>query len=233
MLHIENENIKPLLPFFTSYLKKGLRTVIEGKTKFDGTVKEKYAHDICARINQIDNSLQSLALCLEYLKKSKFDESDYNFSIHHTFHIENYLLRLTSVVDRCYLVAGTSILLKEKSIEKIGGNKKITNKLKLYSIESVKILKNISGVVKPLRKMRNEVAHKAGYSNKNLDMLGFIIDLDNRELENKFESIMSIDDLKFVIIKDTIDLFQPPLRELHILVDELILSLSFIYQSII
>ena len=85
--------------------------------------KQKYAHDIYARVLEIDNAFKTLKMALEYLGKEKFDDSEFDLSEHYAFHAENFLLRLTSVVDRCHLLAGTTVLLDKNKMECNGGNK--------------------------------------------------------------------------------------------------------------
>jgi len=233
MLHFDNKGLKPLKSFYLSYLKKGLAAYSSESRQFDGTIKEKYAHDICARIHEIDNAFESLSLSVEYLRKTNFTNSEYSFSTHHSFHFENFLLRLTSVVDRCYKVAGTSILLKRKAIESNDGNRYVLRELKLYSVGAVQAIENINSVVKPLRKSRNQIAHQAGYSNKNLNSLNMMFNIEEPELLQEIENIMSIDDLRSLVIQDTLNLLEPIVEKLHCEVSQLVESLSFIYQDIV
>jgi hypothetical protein len=233
MTHIENQSLKPLMPFYVEYLHKGLVAHSAKQNIFDGTIKEKYAHDICARVHEIDNALESLSLSIEYLEKAEFGNSKYSFSTHHSFHVENFLLRLTSVVDRCYKVAGTSILLKKKTIESMNGNASILEELKSYSLEAVQAINKIKKVVGPLRKLRNEVAHNASYSNKNLTSLSWMVNNNDPKLLQQFDNIMTIEQLKSVIITDTLSLLKPTIDKLNINVNLLIQSLSFIYQDIV
>lgn len=233
MNHFENVGLNPLKPFYIKYLHKGLVAYSSKKQVFDGTIKEKYAHDICARIHEIDNAFDSLSLSIEYLEKTEFQESAFNFSIHHSFHVENFLLRLTSVVDRCYKVAGTSILLKKKTIESIRGNSEILKELKQYSEGAVQAIKAVDKVVKPLRKLRNQVAHEAGYSNRNLNCLSMIVNIEEPSLLKQFEDVMSVEQLKAVIIRDTLDLLKPTIERMSVNVELLIESLSQIYQDVV
>ena len=75
MVHFENKGLTPLKPLYIKYLHKGLVAYSSKKQVFDGTIKEKYAHDICARIHEIDNAFDSLSLSIEYLEKTEFHDS--------------------------------------------------------------------------------------------------------------------------------------------------------------
>lgn len=66
---------------------------------------------------------------------------------HHTFHIENFLLRLTSVIDRSYLLAGSTMLMENSKIERLGGNRNVHKELSTFSPRTLDILKSMEDAV--------------------------------------------------------------------------------------
>src|SRR5690606_25468603 len=110
-----------------------LSALQSGDQTYIASAKEQYAQNVFSRVYEIDNAIKSMNIALEYLSKSKFDGTEYNFSEHHAFHVENFLLRLTSVVDRAFLLAGTTMLMENSEIERLGGNKKVSRNLKEFS----------------------------------------------------------------------------------------------------
>ncbi|MCK9698671.1 hypothetical protein [Pseudomonas syringae] len=105
-MHSENPNIKQLFSLVTASLFKGLSALSKGDQTYNASAMEQYAQDVFNRVAEIDNSFKNIDIAIECLSKKTYADSKYNFSEHHTFHIENFLLRLTSVVDRSYLLAG-------------------------------------------------------------------------------------------------------------------------------
>ena len=231
MLHIENEDLAPLIPFFRSHIQKGLNAIQISSKIFNGEVKESYAFDICARVSEIDNAFQGLKISLEYLNHNEFGNSKYDFTNQHSFHIENFLLRLTSIVDRSYLLVGTSILLEKKSIEKLGGKKKIKKALRQYPPDISNALNTIEKAVGSLRKIRNEVAHQSGYSSNNLSAL-ILLETFGEAVAKKLDKTLPLPELKALIISDSLNLFEPVLGNLNVAVTKTIGSLSFIYQGL-
>ena len=232
MKHSDNKNIKALYLQTTEYLLSGLNGIQNEEQTFPVSEKQKYAHDVCARVFEIDNAFQNLDLTIEYLKISVYPESEFDFSAHHSFHVENFLLRLTSVVDRCYLLAGSTVLLANKSIENNGGNREVLRELKTISPNGVKILGDLEKAIKPLRPLRNQVAHNNGYTNKNLlavSMIGNSTD----DIKEKFTEIMSIESLKEIVINDSISLLEPILPIVNGLVTDLINELAKVYIKLI
>ncbi|HCG8860267.1 hypothetical protein HYO47_23340 [Vibrio parahaemolyticus] len=231
MKHSENKHIKNLYPLVVEYLKSGLEGIVNEDETFHASEKQKYAHEVCSRVFEIDNAFESLELSIEYLKRTTFNDSDFDFTAHHAFHVENFLLRLTSVVDRCYLLAGSAVLLANKTIERLGGNRKVVKELADVSPHALQILKNLEKEIEPLRLLRNQVAHNNGYSNKNLIAVRFIEGSED-DLKRKFSEIMSIEALKEIVIDDSVTLFEPMLSKTSELVTSLLNELAEVYTRL-
>jgi len=195
---------------------------------------EKYSQDIFGRTAEIDNAFKNINITLEYLSKNTYTDSKYSFSEHHALHIENFLLRLTSVVDRSYLLAGSTMLMENSKIERLGGNRNVYKELATFSPASSEILKNMEDAIDHLREPRNKVAHQAGFSSKNLCILQAI---ENSKIESisitKITDIMSYDEIKELVIADSLEKFQSASSVLDGMVTELINSLSFVYSGLL
>jgi hypothetical protein len=233
-VHSENIHIKQLFPLVTKSLSKALTEMQKGNTTNSSTAMEQYAQNIFSRVAEIDNAFKNLSITLEYLKKTDYVNSEYNFSEHHAFHIENFLLRLTSIIDRSHLLAGSTMLMENHKIERLGGSKKVYQKLTDFSAESAGILRKMSDAVGELRDTRNKVAHQSGYSSKNIMVLQTI---ENAETEStcvkKITDIMSYEEIKNIVIGDVIEPFTEVISTMDVLVKELIDSLSFVYTGLL
>jgi hypothetical protein len=176
--------------------------------------------------------LKPLNMSLEYLRKSEFKDSQYELSKHYYFHAENFLLRLTSVVDRCHLLSGTTLLLDKIKMERMGGNRYVKENMNNNYPLSAEILTKLNNSVIELRASRNKVAHQEGYSNKNLIILQ-AIEGDSGSYSSEITKVMSIDSIKEMVREDITCNFKPILPIMHNLVSDLINSFASIYSSLV
>jgi hypothetical protein len=232
MLHSENYNIKQFFPLVTKAIEKGLKALQEGEQEYKASSIEIYAQNIFSRVHEIDNAFKNISLTLEYLKKKSYQDSKYNFSEHHSFHVENFLLRLTSVVDRSYLLAGSTMLMVKQSIEKLGGRNPVYKELNNFSPESAKILTQMNSEIKTLKQTRNKVAHQEGFSSKNLCIIQAIENSESVSQAKSITDIMPLEAIKDVVIEDSVEKFQTVSSAMDELVTELINSLSFVYSGL-
>ena len=234
MPHIENPNIKQFFPLVTKSLSKGMDALSNDDSSYNASSIEIYAQNIISRVDEIDNALKNMSITMEYLRKKNYEDSEYNFSEHHAHHIENFLLRSTSVVDRSYKLAGSTIMMKNEQIEKQGSNEKIYKKLLSISQASATILKDMKDTIKDLRTPRNKVAHQAGFSSKNLCVLQAI---ENAGIESisvkEITDIMSYDKIKEVVSDESIEQYESVLLVIDKLVTDLINSLPFRYTDLL
>ena len=234
IIHLENPSIKPLSQLVARSLAKALEALSNGESTYSGSAMEKYSQDVYSRVAEIDNAFKNMSITLEYLYKNTFNDSEYNFSEHHSLHVENFLLRLTSVVDRSYLLAGSTMLMENTKIEKQSGKGKVTKELKNFSPVSAGILKQMEDAIDHLRTPRNKVAHQAGFSSKNLCVLQTI---ESSEIESisvkQITDIMSYDEIKELVIAESVEQFKSISSEMDVLVKELIDSLSFVYSGLL
>lgn len=233
-MHSENPNIKQLFSLVTTSIFKGLSALSKRDKTYNASAMEQYAQDIFDRVAEIDNSFINIDITIEYLSKKTYADSEYNFSEHHTFDIENFLLRLTSVVDRSYLLTGSTMLMENSKIEQLGGNRKVYKELSAFSPRSVDILISMERAIEHLRGPRNKVAHQAGFFSKNLCVLQTIENSRSEAISTKkITDIMSYDEIKDLVIADSLEQFKSIPLILDGLVTELINSLSFVYSGLL
>ena len=206
----------------------------KGDKTYSASAMEQYAQNIFSRVTEIDNAFKNLSMALEYLKKKDYNDSEYNYSEHHIFHTENFLLRLISIIDRSYLLAGSTMLMENNKIEKLGGNKKVYKKLTDFSPVSANILSKMNDAVGSLRDTRNKIAHQSGFSSNNIMVLQTI---ENAEVESvsvkEITDIMSHEEIKNIVISDAIEPFTKVVDTMNNLVKELIENLSFVYTGLL
>lgn len=232
-MHSENPKIKQFFPLVTESLAKGLKALSNGDSSYEASAIELYAQEVFSRVSEIDNAFKNMSIAIEYLKKKDHLGSGYSFSEHHAFHIENFLIRLTGVVDRSYLLAGSTMLLENKKIEKLGGKRTVHKELQRFSPCSVKILKRMEEAIDHLRTPRNRVAHQSGFSSKNLSILQTIENSESDSISvRQMTEIMSYEKIKDVVIGESVDQFESVIPVMDGLVKELIESLSFVYDGL-
>lgn len=231
MLHTENPNIKQFFPLVTKSISKGLDALSNGNNSYSASAVEQYAQNIFSRVAEIDNAFKNISITMEYLRRKTYEDSKYNFSEHHAHHIENFLLRLTSVVDRSYLLAGSAMLMKNSDIERIGGNNKVNKELLECAPVSAAILKEMNDTIADLRQPRNKIAHQAGFSSKNLCVLQAIESSETESISIKeITDIISYDKIKEIVSDESIEQYESVLSAIDRLVTGLIDSLSPIYN---
>lgn len=233
-MHSEHPKIKQFSPLVTASLHRGVKALSNGEKSYEASAIEQYAQDVFSRISEIDNSFKNLSITVEYLKQKTYENSKYKFSEHHIFHIENFLLRLTSVIDRSYLLAGSTMLMENHKIETLGGNRKVNQKLSDFSPASAEILERMNSEIDHLRTPRNKVAHQAGFSSQNLCILQTIENAESKCISVKeITDIMTYDKIKDVVIEESISQYGKVLPVMNGLVNELIESLSFVYDDLL
>ena len=223
-MHFENDHLIPLMPHYIKSAVKGLACMQEGKNHYETDIVSFYAGEVLDRVSEIDRAFEGLEISIESLAQSDFGPSKYSFSAYHSFHVENFIFRLTGVADRCWLLIGSSLLLKKRVIECLRGKHKIRQEMAGFpKIESS--IDKIDAIVNKFRSERNDIAHSSGYSNKSIATLAAIEQFD-----------IAVDDIAGVnkyVIDDSIQLLRPTVAELSNAVTNLISSLSFIYEHII
>ncbi len=212
------------MPHYLKGVANSLDCIRNGKEYYDSDVIVFYATEVLDRVGEIDRALEGMKLSIEYLDKKEFGGSKFEFTSHHSFHVENFILRSTGISDRCWLLVGSSLLFEKKSIEKLQGKSEIKKTIQVFPHieESIGAIDNIA---MKFRKERNDIAHNCGYKNNNL----FILDaINNFNLE-----VGDIPRQNQYVIDEAIGLLQPVIDELDIAISNLISSLSFLYKRVL
>lgn len=193
-----HESLSILIPHLFSYILK-----INNKKNDDYEVHlleiEHYAKLIFSRAIAVQNAYENLKLSIEYLEKGDFPDSNFDFKDHYKYHLECFYLSLFSVIDRCYLLVGSSILLDDSQIENIKGKSLINKKLKSETHLSnlLQALNTLNKNVNKFKKIRNKIAHNNSFSNEHLEILGYLKIIP--EISSKMLESVSINDTEMNI----------------------------------
>ena len=115
---------------------------------------------------QLDQTIQFLS---NFRSTKKLKEYKINRYDHVVYHLENHLIRITSIFDRCLILTNQVFLL--------GNTPKNCKQYIIYNNQYVqgtiivKILKKIEKHINPYRTKRNVIVHQEGYSHKDLRIL--------------------------------------------------------------
>ena len=232
MRHIENKSLYPLKRLALDFTKKGLTALLEGEKKATVTSTEKYAGDIFSRVDEIDNVFDGLRISLSFIQDEKASHPSYTFAEIHSFHVENYLLRITTVLDRCLKLVGTSLGMTDKVIEAHDGNSSVWKLVSKKEPLVNKRLRKIQKTVKKLKADRNKIAHSKGFSNKNISALNFIEKLPPKEREI-FTAKLSLEEHRSFVSQDRDGSYTKIMEELHTQTESLIHCLSSVFTSYI
>ncbi|MBN3197518.1 hypothetical protein H5A20_02210 [Pectobacterium brasiliense] len=183
-----HESLSILRPHLHSYISKVNNKEI-GNSEVNFLETEHYAKLIFSRAIAVQNAYEHLKLSIEYLEKGDFPASKFDFKDHHKYHLECFYISLFSVIDRCYLLVGSSILFDESQIENIKGKELINKRLKSETHLSnvLKSLNTLNSNVNKFKKIRNKITHNNSFSNEHLEILGFlkiIPDISSKMLES-------------------------------------------------
>ena len=179
---IEHQSLACFLPHLKSYVLKGLQEVKSNGGKFKATAQESYAANVLERVGELDNSVKSLRLAMGFildLKNTHEDAPDV-----YRYHYENFLLRMTGIVDRAHRLVGASLLLNASKLNKIGANEFVTKSIASEYPELHECLKGLSDAASKHKTSRNEVAHSKAFSTRELGLFSAVVSL-NLEVGDK------------------------------------------------
>lgn len=146
------------------------------------TKREGYAIEILLSIGNVVSCIDQLHFAVDMLSGYRSNVTSDRMSRYDyiAFGIENYFMRLTSVFDRCLRLANVTYQLglpdRQCNSDSIINNSHI----KGTSVE--KTLKELDKYTTHFRSHRNTVAHKATYSEKELESIGayyYIVEEDD------------------------------------------------------
>ena len=159
-----------LLPHMKAYALKGLHEYETGQNggKFSATALEQYSAQVLERVDALDSCISSLRLALSFIED--LDRTHSSVVELYRYHHENFLLRLTGVVDRAHRLVGASLEMGAKDLEKVGSNTLVERAVVTDYPEVHRALKKLADAVAAHKNDRNMVAHSAAYSTRELGL---------------------------------------------------------------
>lgn len=167
---LEHLAVQPLLPYLRDYAIKGLHELRaqENGGKFIATHKESYAAQVMERVDALENCVRSLRIALNFILDLDKDQSDATYL--YQYHYENFLLRLTGIVDRAYRLIGTSLCLDPVKLDKISANQFVAKAVVTDYADLYRLLMKLSDAVALHKTTRNSIAHSAAYTSRELGL---------------------------------------------------------------
>jgi Cthe_2314-like HEPN len=173
---IEHQAIACFLPYLESYVLKGLQEVNPNGGQFEATERESYAANVFERIGELDNAVKSLRLAMGFVTDLKNTHEDAPEV--YRYHYENFLLRLTGLVDRAHRLVGASLLLCPSRLKKIGANEFVEKEIASDYPELLECLRKLTTVSAKHKTSRNKVAHSKAFSTRELGLFSAVVSLN-------------------------------------------------------
>lgn len=168
MISIDHCSLKLLLPHFRECVKKGLNVMKLGGQKYTASQAEIYAANVFERVGELDNCVKSLRLAIAFILDITVETP--NVADVYRYHYENFVLRLTGIVDRAHLLVGASLCLNPADFERFGGNKFVSKKVVTDYPLIHKCLENIVFLASDYKLTRNKIAHSSEFSSRELGL---------------------------------------------------------------
>lgn len=182
-MFIEHKALSSLLSHVREYMRKGLNEINTPGRKFKATALEMYAADVLERVGELDSSVKSLRMAMNFIidmKQVNKDATDV-----YRYHYENFLLRLTGTVDRAYRLVGTSLQLDPAKYERPGGNKSVSDFVSSGFPTLHSCLQVMDVITAKHKGPRNEVAHSKAFSTRELGLLSSAEMLQLKDEQNE------------------------------------------------
>jgi hypothetical protein len=166
---VEHPALKPLTEYLSAYLVKGLQAMESGNRTFVATPLEIYAEGVWERVGEVDNCLDAMRLAISEISKIA-KNSPPSAARLYRYHYENYLLRLSGMLDRAHRVVGTVIGMPEKRLNSSATNVAVRKSVERASPMVHHSLLAIEALMAEKKATRNAVAHAAAYSSRELGL---------------------------------------------------------------
>lgn len=169
-LFSDHQIFMSLLPYMKEYARKGLHEYQTGQNggRFSATALEQYSAQVLERVDALDSCIASLRLALSFIED--LDRAHSSAVEFYRYHHENFLLRLTGIVDRAHRLVGASLVMGAEDLEKVGSNKLVERAVTADHPDVHRALKKLSDAVAAHKTDRNMVAHSAAYSTRELGL---------------------------------------------------------------
>jgi len=218
MNSIEHSSLKLLLPYLRKFAKKGLDVMTLGGKKFTASGVEIYAANVFEKVGELDSCIKSLRLAIAFIVDISVESP--SVADVYKYHYENFILRLTGIIDRAHLLVGASLCLKPADCEKLGGNQFVLKRVVADHPHIHKCLKSIALVASNYKLTRNKIAHSSEFSSRELGLFSAI-------------DILNIDVGEEVDVHDLMkNYFSEGGAELAVLVDEVTKNIHELLTSL-
>jgi hypothetical protein len=167
-LLIEHQALSPLMSHLQSSGAKGLVALLACDTSFVGTASEIYAGKVAERVSELDSSLESLRLALNYIMDLATGPAP--SPAEYRYHYENFIFRTVGLIDRAHRFVGASLLLEPSKYECVSGNSYVMSHIKTNYPEVCAALGNIVSKVSEHKSLRNELIHSSAFSSRELGL---------------------------------------------------------------
>lgn len=167
-LLIEHLALSPLMPLLQNSGAKGLNAFLSGDTSFVATAPEIYANRVAERVSELDSSLESLRLALNYIMDISTGPAP--SPAEYRYHYENFVFRAVGLVDRSHRFVGASLMLDPVKYDCISGNSYVMSQVKVTYPEVCTVLGNIVSRVSEHRSLRNALIHSSAFSSRELGL---------------------------------------------------------------
>lgn len=174
--------IAGFIPYLQSYSLKGLEGIEQNEIQPTLTNKELYSARVFERIGELDNIVNALYLAIDFVAEMKNVRG--NVPEVYRYHYENFLLRLTGLVDRAYRLVGVSLLLDPCKLNNNGAATFVKKEIGSIYPELIKCLSKLDKVSSKHKPLRNEIAHSNAFSSHELGLFSAIVSL-NLEVDDK------------------------------------------------
>lgn len=170
-LFSQHRSMAMFLPHARQFLIKGLAEfeTKQNGGKFSATDQERYTARVMERVDALDSCVQSLRLAMCFILDLNKDATD--AMAVYRYHYENFLLRLTGVVDRAHRLVGVSLELDAGKLNSIGSNPFVMKAVMTDHPALHGALKGLSDAVAAHKDARNAVAHSEAYSSRVLSTI--------------------------------------------------------------
>ena len=173
---IDHPALSPLSPHMRTYVIKGLQELQAVGSVFVASRIEIYAAAVYERVGELDNCLESMRIAISEI--AGLAKSATPTSKSYRYHYENYLLRVTGLLDRALRLVGIALGMPTATVDSLHGNARVTEAVKHAHPEVHKALLALHTLVAEKKNVRNEVAHSSAFSSRELGLYSAVEHLE-------------------------------------------------------
>lgn len=167
---VEHPALEPLRKPITSYLLKGLEAQRAGNRSFSATELEIYAEAVWERVGEVDNCLEAMRIAIEEIGKIGKSSTGKPAATLYRYHYENYLLRLSGLLDRAHRIVGVVVGFPASRMNSNGTNIAVLAAVEKCHPKVHNALRKLRALQADKAQLRNSVAHASAYSTRELGL---------------------------------------------------------------